>query len=104
MQVPTHATKKHLAGSFLSGEERFRIDIYDKDIAEDPPGAERSQGFIVDDKWPNPGHLGQKRTPLRLCVRSDQLRNALFVGDLLVRMLEQAKSQKSIDIDTHLSD
>lgn len=86
-----------------AGEERFRIDISDNDITEDPPGVERSHGFIVDDKWPKPGHLGQERIPLRLCVRSDQLDNALVVGDLLVRMLEQARSQKRVDIDTHLS-
>jgi len=103
MDVPTHATKTKLAGKHLSGEERFRIDISDNDITEDPPGVECSQGSIVDDKWPRPGHLGQKRMPLRLCVRSGQLDNALFVVDLLVRMLEQAKSQKRVDIDTHLS-
>ena len=103
MDVSTHATKRKLAGKHLPGEERFRIDIYDKDITEDPPGVERSQGFIVDDKWPKPGHLEQKRIPLRLCVRSDQLRNALSVGGLLTWMLEQAKSQKRVDIDTHLS-
>ena len=86
-----------------AGEERFRIDISDNDITEDPPGVERSQGSIVDDEWLNLAHLGQQRIPLRLCVRGDQLRNALFVGGLLTRMPEHAKSQKRVDIDTHLS-
>ena len=103
MHEPSCATKIRMAGKLLPGEERFRIDISDNDITEDPPGVERSQGFIVDDKWPSPGHLEQKRIPLRLCVTSGQLDNALFVVDLLVRMLEQAKSQKRVDIDTHLS-
>ena len=104
MQMPTSCTHTTLAGKFLEKGDRFRVVIRNQDIVEDPPGVECSSGFIVDEKWPSAGNLGQEQIPLRLRVNVNQLHDPLFISRLLVAMYEQARRKRGmVDVDTRSS-
>lgn len=99
MTIPDCATRNILAGRSIDAEGRFRLEI--EYVIEGPEGFERSEGYIVDDKWPQPGRLGHQRIRLQLSVRRDQLHHAPFLGALYARLLEAAKDgQNPIFLDT----
>ena len=97
MLQQVHPARVRLAGQNVESSRRFRIEI----TAGRPVvmGVDDMCGFLVDDRWPDPGHLGRERVPMVLRVPLEKLSRPLFVHQLLLRVWEVATTGSPVVID-----